>query len=91
MAITDAWLRATQGKPYKGKPEVTHRDGLGVRVSPKGKITWIYRVIYLSKPIKMKLGEYPAMKMRDALRERDKKAELVMLGVDPRIGVNLSL
>ncbi|OEE41575.1 tyrosine-type recombinase/integrase [Vibrio anguillarum] len=90
MAITDAWLRATQGKPYKGKPEVTHRDGLGVRVSPKGKITWIYRVIYLSKPIKMKLGEYPAMKMRDALRERDKKAELVMLGVDPRIGVNLS-
>ena len=90
MAITDAWLRATQGKIYKGKPEVTHRDGLGVRVSPKGKITWIYRVVYLSKPVKMKLGEYPAMKMRDALRERDKKAELVILGIDPRTGINLS-
>lgn len=90
MAITDAWLRATQGKPYKGQPEVTHRDGLGVRVSPKGKVTWVYRVTYLGKAIKMKLGEYPAMKMRDALREREKKAELVILGIDPRTGINLS-
>lgn len=90
MAITDAWLRATQGKPYKGQPEVTHRDGLGVRVSPKGKVTWVYRVTYLGKAIKMKLGEYPAMKMRAALREREKKAELVILGIDPRTGINPS-
>lgn len=90
MAITDAWLRATVNKPYKGKPEVTHRDGLGVRVSPKGKVTWIYRVLFRSKPIKLTLGQYPALKMREAIVLKDKKAELVMMGVDPRVGLNLS-
>ncbi|CAK2786679.1 MULTISPECIES: tyrosine-type recombinase/integrase [Vibrio] len=90
MAITDAWLRSKQGKSYQGPPEVTHRNGLGVRVSPKGKVTWIYRVIYLGKSIKMKLGEYPAMKMREAICEREKKAELVLLGIDPRTGINPS-
>ncbi|EHU9453546.1 integrase arm-type DNA-binding domain-containing protein [Vibrio vulnificus] len=84
MAITDAWLRAVDGKPYSGPAEVNHRDGLGVRISPKGKITWVYRVTVATKAMRLKLGDYPAMKMRDALRERDKRAELVNLGLDPR-------
>ncbi|EPO9881861.1 TPA: integrase arm-type DNA-binding domain-containing protein [Vibrio vulnificus] len=84
MAITDAWLRAVDGKPYSGPAEVNHRDGLGVRISPKGKITWVYRVSVATKAMRIKLGDYPAMKMRDALRERDKRAELVNLGLDPR-------
>ncbi|EPC7290615.1 tyrosine-type recombinase/integrase [Vibrio vulnificus] len=84
MAITDAWLRAVDGKPYSGPAEVNHRDGLGVRISPKGKITWVYRVSVATKAMRIKLGDYPAMKMRDALRERDKRAELVYLGLDPR-------
>ncbi|HDY7881543.1 TPA: tyrosine-type recombinase/integrase [Vibrio vulnificus] len=84
MAITDAWLRAVDGKPYSGPAEVNHRDGLGVRISPKGKITWVYRVSVATKAMRLKLGDYPAMKMRDALRERDKRAELVNLGLDPR-------
>ncbi len=84
VTITDTWLRSVYGKPYSGKPEITYRDGVGVRISPKGKITWIYRVSFFGKPIKLKLGEYPAMKIRDALRERDAKAELVASGIDPR-------
>lgn len=88
MTISDAWLRAVVGKPYLGKSEITYRDGLGVRISPKGKITWIYRVNFVGRPIKMKLGEYPSLKIRDALRERDKRAELVAIGVDPRSGVS---
>ncbi|EGR0763353.1 tyrosine-type recombinase/integrase [Vibrio parahaemolyticus] len=84
MAITDAWLRSIQGKPYSGKAEITYRDGVGVRISPKGKVTWIYRVSFFGKAIKVKLGEYPAMKIRDALRERDARAELVTKGIDPR-------
>lgn len=89
MAITDTWLRSVHGKPYNGKPEITYRDGVGVRISPKGKITWIYRVSFFGKPIKLKLGEYPSMKMRDALRERDAKADLVASGIDPRKGISI--
>ncbi|MCX8817011.1 tyrosine-type recombinase/integrase [Vibrio parahaemolyticus] len=83
-AFSDAWLRATSGKPYKGKPEVTYRDGLGVRISPKGKITWIYRFQLNGRPIKMKIGEYPALKIREAERLKDERADLVAQGVDPR-------
>lgn len=84
MAITDAWLRAKYGKPYSGDPEITYRDGLGIRVSPKGKITWIYRVYFNKQAIKMKIGEYPALKISDALRIRDEKAMLALSGIDPR-------
>lgn len=31
MVVTYDWLRATQGRPYRGQVEGTHRDGLGVR------------------------------------------------------------
>ncbi|KUI98647.1 tyrosine-type recombinase/integrase [Vibrio sp. MEBiC08052] len=89
MAITDAWLRANSGKPYNGKPEITYRDGLGIRISPKGKISWIYRVNFFGKPLKMTLGGYPELKIRDALRIRDDKADLVAQGIDPRSGLNL--
>ncbi|HCZ9557170.1 site-specific integrase [Vibrio cholerae] len=84
MAITDAWLRATNGKPYSGKAEISHRFGLGVRVSPKGKITWVYRANINGKMQRIKLGEYPAMKLRDAIQARESRAELVELGFDPR-------
>ncbi|WP_195837246.1 integrase arm-type DNA-binding domain-containing protein, partial [Vibrio cholerae] len=84
MAITDAWLRATNGKPYSGKTEISHRFGLGVRVSPKGKITWVYRANINGKMQRIKLGEYPAMKLRDAIQARESRAELVELGFDPR-------
>lgn len=84
MAITDAWLRAKYRKPYDGEPEITYRDGLGVRISPKGKISWIYRVSINNKSIKMKLGEYPVLKISDALRIRDEKAMLALNGIDPR-------
>lgn len=84
MAITDAWLRSIKGKAYKGKAEITYRDGVGVRISPKGKVTWVYRVSFKGKAIKMKLGEYPAMKISDALNEGKARADLVAEGIDPR-------
>gem|GEM_PF-2205623 len=84
MKITDAWLRANLGRPYKGNSEITYKDGLGIRVSPKGKIAWIYRFRLKGKPVKMKIGEYPAMKIKDALEEKERLFELVLLDVDPR-------
>ncbi|WGY45260.1 site-specific integrase [Vibrio sp. ABG19] len=84
MKLTDAWLRANAGRPYSGKSEITYKNGLGIRVSPKGKITWIYRFVLRGSSAKMKIGEYPAMKIRDAQEERDRLAELVFQNVDPR-------
>ncbi|WP_353735464.1 Arm DNA-binding domain-containing protein [Shewanella sp.] len=43
MSLSDNWLRAINGKPYLEKPELADRDGLSVRITPAGTITWQYR------------------------------------------------
>ncbi|CAH7224207.1 Integrase [Vibrio chagasii] len=84
MKITDAFLRNTSGKPYKGAPQIAYGNGLSIRISPKGKITWTLRFNYDSAPAKMKLGEYPAMKIKEALVKRDEMKALISKGIDPR-------
>ena len=39
MALTDAWLKANDGKERAALAERSDREGLGVRITPKGKIT----------------------------------------------------
>lgn len=81
-AFSDAWLRARNMKPYSGKPEITYRDGLGVRISPKGRISWIYRFLLNGNPVKMKIGNYPELKIKEAELLKDNKADLVFRGED---------
>jgi hypothetical protein len=38
MALTDAWLKANDGKERAALAERGDREGLGVRITPKGKI-----------------------------------------------------
>ncbi len=73
MAISDSWLRGINGKPYTGQSEVTDGDGLGVRVSPKGLITFQVRHMRDGKQTRTTIGRYPAVTLRDA---RVKAAEL---------------
>ncbi|WP_148612184.1 tyrosine-type recombinase/integrase [Aeromonas sobria] len=73
MAITDSWLRGVNGKPYSGQSEVTDGDGLGIRVSPKGLITFQVRHMRDGKQVRTTIGRYPAVTLRDA---RIKAAEI---------------
>ncbi|NIY91161.1 tyrosine-type recombinase/integrase [Vibrio diazotrophicus] len=82
--ITDSWLRSVNGKTYEGAPEITYRDGLGLRISPKGKISWIYRFSLCGKAIRMKLGTYPEIRITDAEKVKKEKEALVSQGIDPR-------
>ncbi|MBP7664267.1 Arm DNA-binding domain-containing protein [Shewanella sp. S23-S33] len=43
MSLSDTQLRAINGNPYLEKPELADRDGLSVRITPAGTITWQYR------------------------------------------------
>lgn len=43
MALSDAWLKAHQGKPCAALEERSDREGLSVRITPKGKITFQLR------------------------------------------------
>lgn len=43
MALSDSWLKANHGKERPRLAERGDRDGLGVRITPKGKITFQLR------------------------------------------------
>ncbi len=40
MALSDTWLKANNGRERAALGERSDRDGLGVRVTPNGKITY---------------------------------------------------
>jgi len=66
VAISDSWLRGTHGKPYSGKSEVTDGDGLSARITPTGRITFQLRHMQDGKQVRVSLGRYPSMSLREA-------------------------
>lgn len=78
MALADSWLRGINGKPYDGQSEVTDGDGLSVRISPKGLITFQVRHMRDGKQVRTSLGRYPSMTLKEArIRAAEIKEGLV--------------
>jgi hypothetical protein len=50
MALTATWLKANDGKERAALAERGDREGLGVGITPKGKITFQLRYRYDGKP-----------------------------------------
>ena len=85
MPLSDTKLRSITGKPYSGKPEIQDRDGLGVRISKQGTITWQYRFRWQRKPARLTIGRYPDISLKDARELIPTIRGLVSQGVDPRV------
>ena len=85
MAISDAWLKANSGKPRSTREEKADRDGFGVRVTPKGKITFQLRFRYDGRPCRLDLGTYPLMSLKDARAETQRLRAQLEQGHDPRV------
>ncbi|WP_118984411.1 tyrosine-type recombinase/integrase [Photorhabdus sp. CRCIA-P01] len=66
MAITDSWLRSTSGKPQEKMITKSDRDGLSVRVTPKGRIIFQFRYRWDGKGDRIDIGTYPATSLKDA-------------------------
>ncbi len=47
MAVTDTWLKSNHKKTRSTTSEKVDRDGLSVRVSPKGKLTFTMRYCHI--------------------------------------------
>ncbi|EPE9061143.1 tyrosine-type recombinase/integrase [Klebsiella aerogenes] len=85
MAISDAKLRSMYGKPYTGPSELTDSDGLGIRITPKGVISFQFRYRWEGKQNRMGLGRYPAISLREARNLVADLRESLDKGVDPRL------
>ncbi|WP_340678515.1 integrase arm-type DNA-binding domain-containing protein [Paraglaciecola sp.] len=73
MALTDTKLRKYLSKPQENEIVISDRDGLSVRVSINGTITWQYRYRFNNKGARLKLGRYPDLSIEQA---RSKVPEL---------------
>lgn len=84
MAITDTWLRNQLGKDIDKPIEVTDRDGLSIRVSKRGVLTFQVRYRHYGKGARITLGTYPAMTLKEARDESIKQRGIIEKALDPR-------
>ncbi|HCH51164.1 MULTISPECIES: tyrosine-type recombinase/integrase [unclassified Proteus (in: enterobacteria)] len=66
MSITDSYLRAVNGKPQDKIVTKADRDGLSIRISPKGKIVFQFRYRWAGKAERLDIGSYPATSLKEA-------------------------
>lgn len=85
MALSDTWLRNNDGKERAALEERTDREGLGARITSKGKITFQLRFRYDGRQHRLDIGSYPAMSLKEARAETLRLNGRVEQGYDPRI------
>lgn len=85
MAITESWLKANNKKERAKAITKTDRDGLLVRVSPKGKITYSLRYYYNNKQTRIDLGSYPLLTLKEARTETLRLRAKLEQGHNPKV------
>ncbi len=80
--FTDTHIKAL--KPSKNRFEKYEGGGFGVRVSPNGFKTWIYRYKIDGKTDKLTLGHYPAMSLAHAKKRFIELSEQRKEGLSPK-------
>lgn len=85
MALSDTWLKANAGRARLKNEEFTDRDGLSVRASQKGKLTFQMRYRYAGKAARLDLGSYPALTLKQAREECMRMRAELEKGHDPRV------
>lgn len=81
MPLTDTAIKAL--KPKSSRYTVTDARGLVLEVFPAGGMLWHYRYRLNGKQERVTLGRYPALSLKLARGERDKRETMVALGQSP--------
>ncbi len=86
MALTNTWLKSNHNKERLKTEVIKDRDGLGVRVSPKGKIVFQMRYYHHKAAKRLDLGSYPSMSLKEAREIHFRlRNEHERLNIDPKI------
>lgn len=81
--LTDTRLRALKPRPEVYR--VADMGGLCIEIRPTGARCWRFRYRFAGKANMLSLGEYPAMSLQDARRERDRQRAILAAGQDPSV------
>ena len=89
MSLSEAWLKANNGKVRDKVEEFADRDSMSVRVSPKGKIVFQLRYRFSGKAERLDLGTYPHMSLKDARIKSTYMRSLLDQGQNPKIEIRV--
>ena len=81
--FTDRTIAALKPKAERYEVWENGRTGLGVRVSPKGRKSWVFMYRFSGKARRMGLGVYPAVSLASANVKHARAKELLEKGTDP--------
>ena len=83
MRLTDKGIAALKPEAERYEKWEDGRTGLGVRVSPKGRKSWIYMYRFDGKARRLTLGTYPALTLANARVKHAQAKETLEQGNDP--------
>ena len=83
MRFTDKGIAALKAKAERYEMWESNRTGLGVRVSPAGRKSWVYMYRFDGRPRRMTFGTYPAMGLAKARIKHAQAKEQLEKGTDP--------
>lgn len=89
--LTDTKLRKALGRPRDAEEIISDSHGLNAKISKTGKISFIYRYRWRDKPVKLTIGNYPAMTIAQAREKRQTLRNWLENGFDPREKLKLQL
>ena len=82
--LTDTKLRKALGKRSEKVEVLSDSNGLNVRLSITGGVTFFYRYRWQSKPVQLSIGDYPAVSLSQARDRRQQFRTWLSEGFDPR-------
>lgn len=82
--LTDTKLRKALGKRRESVEVLSDSNGLNVRLSITGGVTFFYRYRWHGKPVQLSIGEYPAYSLAQARDRRQQFRAWLSEGYDPR-------
>jgi len=84
MMLTDTKLRKALGKRRESVEVLSDSNGLNVRLSITGGVTFFYRYRWQGKPVQLSIGDYPTYSLAQARDRRQQFRAWLSEGYDPR-------
>ena len=83
--LSNTWLKSNLGKKRSCREERADRDGLSVRLTQSGKVIFQIRYRYVGKLVRLDIGTYPLMTLKEARTENQRLRKELEQGYDPKI------
>ena len=85
MALSNSKLKSLLNKKQSKRFDIADRDGLSIRISVHGRLTFQYRYRYHNKATRIALGRYPDISLKLAREKIPELRQMLNDGLNPAV------